>query len=98
MGTRKKKYCVIWTIDTSLWIAQRNADLIGSAMCKRVDINLGAGGRNIHKQASKNLCTVVVPATFFYLLLARGFLRYSREPEFFYGHEQVFIHESGMTM
>jgi len=33
--------------------------LIGRAMYKIVDINLGAGGRNIHKQASKNLYTTV---------------------------------------
>lgn len=72
LKTRKKKYCVIWTIDTSLWIASRNADLIGSAMCKRVDINLGAGGRNIHKQASKNLYTAVVPAVFFLSTIGSG--------------------------
>lgn len=54
----------------------RNTDLIGPAMCKGADINLGAGGRNIRKQASKNLYTAVGGASthvlFRRLLLAGG--------------------------
>lgn len=68
----------------------RNTDLIGPAMCKGADINLGAGGRNIRKQASKNLYTAVgVPAHTFYFVVYywlgkffRGAL--SRESDFFF--------------
>lgn len=49
----------------------RNTDLIGPAMCKGADINLGAGGRNIRKQASKNLYVAVgvVPVHTFYFVV-----------------------------
>lgn len=67
-------------------------------MYKIVDINLGAGGRNIHKQASKNLYTTVQHQQFCFIYYWLGDFRDIRGTEFFYGQEQVFIHESGMTM
>lgn len=67
-------------------------------MYKIVDINLGAGGQNIHKQASKNLYTTVQRQQFCFIYYWLGDFRDIRGTEFFYGHEQVFIHESGMTM
>lgn len=82
----------------------RNTDLIGPAMCKGADINLGAGGRNIRKQASKNLYIAVGGASthilFRRLLLARGIFSLCSlvNQIFFLESEQVFIHESGMTM
>jgi len=69
-----------------------------------VDINLGAGGRNIRKQAGKNLYTTAGGAGSF-VLSARDFSRYSRGPcsafslslslssILFYRHKRAFIHE-----
>jgi len=91
LESRKRKYCVIWTIDTSLWIAPHNADLIGSAMCKRMDINLGAGGRNIHKQASKNLYTAVVLAIFFLSTIGSGIFAILSWTRIFYGYESRYL-------